>query len=115
MTQRKSAPRHLTSLALRLGVLFAVICFVVAGLAEIVGVATVSGDMTDIAALADGLMAFNPWAWAALGTLAIVITPALGLIVSAYEYSTVSDRSSVWLALSVLAVLAIGAVVAVLR
>ena len=114
-TMRTPAPRHLTSWALRLGVLVAVTCFIVAGVAELAGVETGSGEMTDIAALVEGLLSFTPWAWAALGTLAIIVTPAAGLLVTAYEYSTVSDRRTVLTALAVLLVLGVSAVIAVLR
>ena len=90
-------------------------CFVVAVVAEIAGVEQGSGEMTDLAAVFDGLLAFTPWAWATLGVYAVVLTPVLGLLVTAWEYATVSDRRTVALAVAVLAVLATSAVVAILR
>ena len=57
----------------------------------------------------------EPWAWAGLGTLAVVATPALGLTATAYEYASVSDRRTVLMALTVLGVLAVSLVIAILR
>ena len=82
---RETAPRRYTSAALTGGVAFAAVCFVVAGVAEIVGVESGSGEMTDLGAVLDGLLTFTPWAWAALGTYAVVVTPVVGLLVTAWE------------------------------
>ena len=112
---RIRAPRRLTSLTLSVGVLVAAACFIIAGVAELAGVATGSGDMTDVAAIVEGLAAFTPWAWATLGTLAVIVTPAVGLIVTAYEYASISDRRSMALALTVLLILGGSTVVAFLR
>lgn len=111
----RTAPRHLTSGSLTAGVFVSGACFVVAGAAEVFGVATHPAQMTDVGALVSGLAALDPWAWASLGTYAVVATPAMGLVATAYEYSTVADRSTVALALVVLAVLALSAVVALAR
>jgi uncharacterized membrane protein len=91
------------------------VCFFVAGAAEILGFATQAGRLTDLAALADGLVSVDPWAWASLGTLVVVATPAIGLVTTAYEYAVVSDRHTVGLALAVLAILALSGAVALLR
>jgi uncharacterized membrane protein len=112
---RETAPRRYTSAALTGGVLVAAVCFVVAIAAELVGIEAGSGEMTDIAAVIDGLLLFTPWAWATLGAYAVVATPALGLIVTGWEYSTISDRRTVLLAAAVLVVLASSATIAVLR
>ena len=112
---RETAPRRYTSAALTGGVAFAAVCFVVAGVAEIAGVESGSGEMTDLRAVFDGLFAFAPWAWAALGTYAVVVTPVVGLLVTASEYASVSDRRTVRLAVAVIAVLVTSAVVAILR
>ena len=111
----RAAPRHLTSASLTTGVLVSGACFVVAGAAEVLGLATHPAQMTDVGALASGLAALDPWAWASLGTYAVVATPAIGLVVTAYEYATVADRSTLALALVVLAVLVLSTVVALLR
>jgi uncharacterized membrane protein len=112
---RESAPRRATSAALTTGVVVAAICFVVAGIAEIAGAEQGSGEMTDVAAIVDGLLAFTPWAWATLGVYVVVLTPVVGLAVTAWEYATVSDRRTVALAIAVIAVLATSAIVAILR
>ena len=105
----------MTSGALTLGVIVSAACFLVAGASELAGNNGTSGDMTDIGAVFDGLLAISPWAWASLGTMAVVVTPAVGLLVTAWEYASVSDRRTMWLALAVLTVLMFSAVVAVLR
>ena len=109
------APRKLTSGTLTLGVAIATGCFLIAGVAEVAGVDAPAGDMTDIGSLINGVFAIAPWAWASLGTLAVVVTPAVGLLVTAHEYASVSDRRTMWLALAVLAVLIVSATIAVLR
>jgi uncharacterized membrane protein len=63
----------------------------------------------------DGLLTFTPWAWATLGSYAVVITPVIGLLVTAYEFTTISDRRTVMLAISVVVVLVTSAIIAVLR
>ena len=112
---RATAPRRYTSATITTGVVASAACFVIAGIAEVAGVETGSGDMTDLAAVFHGLLAMNPWAWASLGTFAVVLTPAIGLLVTAYEYATVSDRRTFLLAIAVVAILALSAAVAVLR
>ena len=112
---RETAPGRYTSATLTGGVLAAAACFLVAMVAEVAGVDPGGGEMTDLAAVFDGLLAFTPWAWATLGAYAVVATPALGLIVTGWEYSTISDRRTMLLAATVLVVLAISATVAVLR
>ena len=109
------APRRLTSAALTGGAVVSAACFLVAIGAEIAGQDRSLGDITDLGALAQGLLDFAPWAWASLGTIAIIVTPALGLLVTAYEYRSVADRRTTLLAIAVLAVLVFSAVVAVLR
>lgn len=112
---RQAAPRRYTSAALTGGVLVAAFCFVLAVAAEVVGIDPGSGEMTDLAAVLDGLVSLTPWAWATAGAYAIVLTPVAGLLATAWEYSTISDRRSVWLAVAVIGVLAVSASVALLR
>jgi len=109
------ASRRLTSATLTAGVLAAASCFVVAGAAEFTGRATDPGSMTDLAVLVSGLWALDPWAWASLGTFAVVATPALGLVATAWEYAQAADRSAFALALAVLAILVLSGLIAVLR
>jgi len=108
-------PRRYTSAALTSGVVVAATCFVVALLAEIAGTEPGAGEMTDLRAVLDGLLTFTPWAWATLGVYAVVVTPVVGLVVTAWEYSSVGERRTMGLAIAVFAVLATSAVVAVLR
>jgi len=111
---RVAAPRHLTSTTLSAGVAVSAACFLLAGAAEALGVTSRPGDMTDIGALLQGWLSLDPWAWASLGTFAVILTPALALLVTAWEYLTIRDRRSVLLALAVLAVLMVSAAVALL-
>jgi uncharacterized membrane protein len=114
-TPRPSAPRRYTSATITAGVVVAAICFGVALMAEIAGVEPGLGEMTDLGAVFDGLLTFTPWAWATLGSYAVVLTPVIGLLVTAYEYATISERRTVLLALAVVAVLVTSATIAVLR
>ena len=112
---RASVPHRWTSATLTGGVIVSAACFLVAVAAELLGVDSGGGEMTDVGALAKGLVALTPWAWASLGTLAVVVTPALGLLTTACEYASVGDRRTILLALAVLTVLLLSAVVAILR
>jgi uncharacterized membrane protein len=109
------AGRRLTSATLSVGVALGAVCFLVAGVAELAGSTTSPAAMTDLREVAEGMARFDPWAWASLGTLIIILTPALGLAVTAAEYRVASDRSTALLALVVLAVLALSAALAILR
>ena len=116
MTSRPTpAPRRLTSGALTTGVVVSAACFLIAGAGELAGFDSGPGDMTDVAALFDGLITLRPWAWASLGTLVVVTTPAFGLVATAFEYASVSDRRTVFLALAVLAVLGVSVLLALVR
>ncbi len=115
LPSRVTAPRRYTSATLTAGVTVAAVCFSIALLAEVVGIPPGSDDMTDLGAVFEGLLRITPWAWATLGAYAIVMTPALGLLVTAWEYASVSDRRTVVLAFAVLIVLAGSAIIAILR
>jgi hypothetical protein len=114
-TTRQVAPRRYTSAVLTGGVAVAAVLFAVAVAAEVAGVEPGGGDMTDLVAVFDGLLTFTPWAWATAGAYALVLTPVLGLVATGWEYSTISDRRTVVLAVAVLAVLATSAAIAALR
>lgn len=114
-TRQEAAPRRYTSAALTAGVTVAGAFFVVAMVLEILGTDPGAGEMTDIAAVIEGLFALTPWAWATAGAYAVVVTPVIGLIVTAAEYRAVGDRRTVLLAAAVMVVLAASVVVAVLR
>jgi uncharacterized membrane protein len=111
----EGAPRRYTSAVLTTGVASAGVVFAVALVLELLGAQPGSGQMTDVGAVLEGLSALTPWAWAALGAYLVVATPAVGLLVTAWEYWSVDDRRTVWLAVAVFAVLATSAVVAILR
>jgi uncharacterized membrane protein len=111
----EGAPRRFTSAVLSGGVAVAGVLFAAAMILEISGAEPGDGEMTDLAAVFEGLVALMPWAWATLGAYAVVATPLLGLLVTAWEYWSVGDRRTVWLAAAVIAVLAASVVVAILR
>lgn len=111
----RSAPRRYTSATLSAGVFAAAALFAVALILEILGADHGDGEMTDLAAVIEGLVSLTPWAWATAGAYAVVVTPVLGLVVTAWEYWSVGDRRTVLLAAAVLAVLATSAIVAILR
>lgn len=98
------------------GVVVSAACFIVALAGELfAGTTGAAGDgilAGDVTGWLDDLAGLEPEAWAGLGTLVIVATPALGLVASAAEYARVGDRRTAGLALLVLAVLAVSGVVA---
>ena len=112
---RLSAPRHYTSTTLTAGVFLSGLCFVIAVLAEITGVEGPAGDMTDFAAVVEGLGAMSPWAWATLGSYVVVLTPAVALLVTIAEYVSISERRTVLTAIAVFAILTLSAIVALTR
>jgi uncharacterized membrane protein len=98
------------------GVTVSAACFVVALVAELLAGTTGttgSGALGRVTGWLSDLDGLDPEAWASLGTLTLVVTPALGLVASAAEYARAGDRRTVGLAMLVLAVLAASAVVAV--
>jgi uncharacterized membrane protein len=97
------------------GVAVAAAFFTVAVVMELLRGEAGVGDMTDVAAVLAGLLDLAPWAWAAAGAYAIVATPVIGLLVTAWEYRRAGDRRTVLLAAAVLAVLAVSVAVAMLR
>jgi len=111
----EGAPRRLTSTAITAGVFVAGAFFAVALLLEVLGAEPGSGEMTDVATVLDGLVALTPWAWATAGAYAVVATPVIGLLMTAWEYGSVGDRRTLLLALAVVAILTLSAVVAILR
>jgi uncharacterized membrane protein len=111
----RHAPRRYTSAVLTVGVVVAAVCFAVALAAELVSGEPGSGELTDVAAVLDGLLSLDAWSWAAAGVYAVVATPLVGLVVTAGEYASIGDRRAVGLAIAVIAVLAASAAVAVLR
>ena len=111
----KPAPGRHTSAVLSGGVAVAAIAFAVALLSEVAGTDAGSGEMTDLAAVLEGLLALSPWAWSSVGVYAVVLTPVAGLVVTAWEFASVGDRHTVVLALAVIGVLVVSAIVSLLR
>ncbi|CAN5584683.1 hypothetical protein BH24CHL9_BH24CHL9_03100 [soil metagenome] len=108
------APRRLTAGVISGGAAIGAACFGVALAAGLAGVDGDGGDAADVPALLAALAALRPWAWASLGILAVIATPAVGLLVTAAEYASVSDRRTVVLAFAVLGILAASLVAALL-
>jgi uncharacterized membrane protein len=97
------------------GVGLSAACFLVAGAAELLGTPARTGTVRDLGAVVAGLAPADPWAWATLGTLVVIATPALALLTTAIEYLRVSDRGTALMAATVLVVLVISAVLAFMR
>jgi uncharacterized membrane protein len=93
----------------------AAVCFLVAIAAEVAGVDPGGGEMTDLTGVVAGMLTLTPWAWATAGAYAVLATPVLGLLVTAWEYASVDDRRAVSLAAAVLAILSVSVVIAILR
>jgi uncharacterized membrane protein len=97
------------------GVGLSAACYLVAGAAELLGTPARTGTLRDLGAVVAGLAPPDPWAWATLGTLVVIATPALGLLTTAIEYLRVSDRGTARMAVAVLLVLLVSAALAFLR
>lgn len=101
-----------TSTALTAGSLVSAFCFLVAIVLEVLGRPTTAGSMVDVAAVTRSLTAPEPWGWATLGVVVVIVTPAAGLIATLFEYR---GRREAWLALGVLGILAVSLGVALVR
>jgi uncharacterized membrane protein len=109
------APRRATTLTLTAGALVGAACFAVAVVTDLLGVdGSAATGAADGSAFVAELAALRPWAWASLGSVAIIATPAVGLVMTAVEYNAIADRRAVLMALAVLAVLGISLLVALL-
>jgi uncharacterized membrane protein len=97
------------------GVGLSAICFLVAGVAELLGLPARSGSVRDVDAVAAGLGAADPWAWATLGILVVIATPAVALLATAIEYLRVSEHGTALMAVTVLLVLVVSALLAFMR
>ncbi len=101
-----------TSAVLTLGSLISAGCFVVALALEVLGTPTTPGNALDMAAVIRSISVPEPWGWATLGVVIVILTPAAGLIATMLEYRGAREA---WLALGVLGILAVSLVVALLR
>jgi uncharacterized membrane protein len=109
------ASRRLTSATMTAGVLVSAACFALAIVLELAGRDTSGGRMSDLSAMLDGLLAMAPWAWAGVGTYVLIVTPAMALMATIFEYWRAGNRSAAGLAVLVLLVLLLGCLVAALR
>lgn len=101
-----------TSAVLTGGSLLSAFCFVVALILEILGRSTTQGNVLDASAVLRSMTVPEPWGWATIGVVIVIITPAAGLVATLLEYR---GRREAWLALGVLAILALSLGVALLR
>jgi hypothetical protein len=101
-----------TSRVLNAGALLSAACLVVALGLQLVGRPVVPGDQLDAAAVARALLDLEPWGWATLGVVLVIVTPAVGLVATAFEYR---GRREAWLAAGVLGILGLSLAIALLR
>lgn len=101
-----------TSAALTIGSLISAGCFLVAIALEILGRPTAAGDVLDLSTVLSSMTVPEPWGWATLGVVIVIVTPAVGLVATLLEYR---GRREAWLALGVLGILAVSLAVALLR
>ena len=94
------------------GSLISAFCFVVGLALEVIGQPATQGDVLDMAAVVRSLTVPEPWGWATLGVVIVIVTPAVGLFATLLEYR---GRREAWLALGVLGILAASLGVALLR
>lgn len=108
----RAAGTRATSAALTIGSLVSAGCFLVAIALEVLGRPATAGDMLDMRAVIRSITAPEPWGWATLGVVIVIVTPAVGLLATVLEYR---GRREAWLALGVLGILAVSLGVAFLR
>ena len=101
-----------TRTVLTAGAVVSAACFVVAIVLEFLGRSTASGDPLDVSAIVDSVVGLRPWGWATLGVLAVIITPAAGLMATAREFRGTREAL---LALVVLGILGVSLIVALVR
>jgi len=106
------ASTRATSAALTIGSLISAGCFLVAIALEVVGRPTTAASVLDLTAVIRSMTVPEPWGWATLGVVIVIVTPAVGLLATVLEYR---GRREAWLALGVLGILAVSLGVALLR
>ena len=111
---RRVAPQRATSATLTGGTVLGAACFAIALVADLAGLGRGAAGASDVTGYGASLAALDPTAWAVLGSVVIIVTPAVGLVVTALEYESIGDRRAVLMALAVLAILATSLAVAVL-
>lgn len=111
-TAQRSVGTRATSAVLTGGSLVSAFCFTVAIALEILGRPTTAPSGLDIATVIGSMTVPEPWGWATLGVVVVIVTPAAALIATVVEYR---GHREAWLAVGVLGILAVSLGVALLR
>jgi hypothetical protein len=93
-----------TAAVLSGGTLLSAACFVVGFLLALVGGGAQAEDPRRLELVLRAALELQPWGWSMLGVLALLVTPAAGLLTSALEMRRLQPRSAT-LALVVLGIL----------
>jgi hypothetical protein len=104
-----------TRAALAVGTAVSVACFLATLLLESTGRPRGGGSGLDPVEVVRSAASLEAWGWATLGTYAVILTPALALAMTAWEYLAVEDRRTAAIALAILAILGAGLIVALWR
>ncbi len=105
-------PDRATAAVLTIGAIVSAALLLTAIALGLLGRPITAGDPSDIASVATAVVELRPWGWATIGVVAVIATPAVGLLVTAIEYA---GRREALLALGVLIMLAVSLFVALLR
>ncbi|HSH21951.1 MAG TPA: DUF1634 domain-containing protein [Candidatus Caenarcaniphilales bacterium] len=100
-----------TSMALSLGTLASATCFVVGFALGLLGREGQSVDPLRADLVLGSALQLYGWGWSTLGVVLLLITPAVGLVVTFLEMRQVQRRTA-YLALGVLAILVVATAVA---
>ena len=111
---RERAPSRLTALVLDAGSLVSASFFLVGVVLDTIGRPDGEPEPLDPEAILAAVAGLEAWGWSTLGVVALIATPALGLVATALEYRSLERRSSL-LALLVLGVLGASLAVALVR
>jgi hypothetical protein len=109
------AGSRLTRQVFAVGSIVATACFAIAIVLDLAGRQGEHVPATDVRALLRSAADLQAWGWGWLGVFAVIATPALGLIATAWEYASVADRRTALTSLGVLAILGFSLAVALLR
>ena len=101
---RPEASSRWTQRSLVVGSTVSAACFLVAIVLELLGRPDVPASF-DPATVVSSVLGLRPSGWAALGAVAVILTPALSLAATAFEYRASRDRRTLLAALAVLVIL----------
>lgn len=96
------------------GTVLSAACFLVALVLDLLGRSAVGDRLLDPGALAASVFALESGAWASLGTLVVIVTPAAALVTTLLEYRRAGDRVAVLASSVVLGILALSLALALL-